>query len=925
MDPILRTKLYIPAVHPDRIFRSQLICKLNQDLWSVRNEIFLRRLTLIAAPAGYGKSTLLHEWVNHLDLPVAWITFDDSDSHPDRFLQYIVASLQTIQPGLGQSGLSALLSSSTPISHELISNFIISLINDLAEVKHPFLLVFDDYHTLQNKDIHLAVVQMLEHMPQTLSLVIATRSMPMLPLSRLRSRRQMAEIRANDLKFSEDEASDYFRKTMQLDLKDDEVRELTEITEGWVTGLQLAGLALQGVDDRASYIHRFNGRERFIIDYLFEEVFARQSEPIQNFLLRTSILERLSGSICDAITINQDGNESFLSTDTQASQSILEYLENANLFLVSLDDERTHYRYNHLFADLLRHRLRHNFPDMLPVLHARAAMWFELHENPHEAFSHWIAAGNEMKAAQIIEKYGYHYFERADFPPLSNWLEQLTPELIKSFPWLCIFNSWGLIFTGCYDEADIYLTSAEKKIGAISEESPAEQREQFGHVAAARAFLATRSQNAEEITYYSDLAMKYVSTDKRALRSYIAFFVGTGRYKRNQYSLAQSAWREAARLGLEAGNNMMAVNGLVTLGEQHRIQGKLHESLRVFEEAEKLAMDERGIALPVSAEIYVSRARLHYEWNDFEAAETYLAEAAKLMKFYPGFDLKVEYNIGLSDLRIAQGNLADAASLIHEIEASGRQPFYKAAAAFLACRINYYLMIGDVEEVRQIINQHEWNPEEKNIFAWAEAFIAYARWFIFENDYDSADDLLEVCRQKLENYGLWAPAIKVLIIQACISQRSGKDALAQKQIQRALTLAEPESFMRTFINEDEEVKNLIIAARSVFAQIGNADQKNLRIISYIDRLNGGAFTDICETIEKPKLELDSMSDLIVPLTERELEILQLIENGFSNKEIAEKLFVTIGTVKTHTSNIYRKLDVPGRTKALAKARELNLI
>ncbi len=928
MDPILTTKLHIPAAHPGCILRPQLTQKLGQGLWHVQNELFLRRLTLIAAPAGYGKSTLLYEWVRHLDLPVAWVTFDDADNHLGRFLQYVTASLQTIQPDVGRLDLGGLQSSGEAVSSELISNLVIALVNDLANIRRPFLLVFDDYHTLQDRGIHQVVTLLLEHLPQNLSLVIATRADPPLPLSRLRARRQMTEVRANDLRFSDSEAQRFFQEVMKLALQDDEVAALTGITEGWVAGLQMAALALQGRPDSAGFIRTFSGRERFVIDYLFEEVLSRQRESVQNFLVQTSILERLSGPLCDAVW---EGSLQEGASCAQAGQSILEYLESANLFLVPLDDERQYYRYHHLFSDLLRHRLQRSFPALVPGLHARAAAWFEAQGSAPEAFEHWIAAGNYARAAQVVVRYGYSYFERADFQLLSGWLQHIPPELIQSQPWLCIFHSWGLIFTGRYGEADLYLRAAEKELGPISAMSPADRCEQYGHVAASRAFLASRSQDAEGIIHYAGLALQYVSADKRALRTYVAFFLGTGRYKKDQYTLAQESWREAARLGKEAGNVMIAVNSLVTLAELNRIQGKLHESLGVCEEAARLALDERGRPLPVAAEMYVGRARLYYEWNDFASAGADFAEAAKLMKLYLGFDLKVEYNAWLAGLHLAAGSPALAADLIHEIEASDRQPFYKSAAAFLAWRINYYLALGDLAMVKQILSQQDWNLEDKNIFAWADAFIAYARVLVEQKEFQRAADLLEACRIRLERCELWAPALKALIVQARIAHRQGEPVLARERIRRALTLAEAEGFVRVFVDEGEEVKDLIAGERSALAAMDAAGEEKLRRVSYMDRLLAAFPSAARQDAVSPPPSVPTPpvwgadAGLVEALTGREMEVLRLIADGFSNKEIAERLVVTVGTVKTHTSNIYRKLDVVGRTRALARARELNLI
>ncbi|MBN1260539.1 MAG: LuxR family transcriptional regulator, partial [Anaerolineae bacterium] len=699
--PLLQAKLHIPSVRTELVSRPRLIERLNAGLG--------RKLTLLSAPAGFGKTTLASEWIALCGRPVAWLSLDKGDNHPARFLTYLIAALQTIAPAMGARALAVLHSPQPPPTESILT----ALLNEMMTVAPSFVLVLDDYHVIEDPTIGAALTFLLDHLPPPMHLVIATRENPALPLARYRVRGELTEVRAADLRFTPEEAAEFLNQVMGLDLSAEDIAALETRTEGWIAGLQLAALALQGAaalpghKAASIFIESFTGSHHFVLDYLVGEVLHQQTESVQTFLLHTSILERLTASLCEAVWMNPEAAEVALppAPSPLASQSILEYLEGANLFLAPLDNERRYYRYHHLFSDMLRHRLRRTYPARLPHLHARAAAWFEAQGDASEAFEHWIAAGDHQKAAQVVEKYGYQHFEKADFQQLAAWLQQIPPELIQARPWLCIFHSWGLIFTGQYEAAARHLTLAEQTLGPISESSDPEDRDQYGHVAASRAFLASRSQDGEGIIHYGSLASKYVAPAKRAMRGYIAFFLGTGRYKEDQYSQAQASWREAARLNKEAGNLLIAVNSLVALAELHRIQGKLHASWRVCQETAGLAIDAWDNPLPVAAEVYVARARLHYEWNDFESAEADFARAATLMEQYPSFDLKVEYNTWLSILRLAQGDPESAAALIHEIEASDRQSFYKSAAAFLACRLNYYLAVGDLARVNQILSQ----------------------------------------------------------------------------------------------------------------------------------------------------------------------------------------------------------------------------
>jgi LuxR family maltose regulon positive regulatory protein len=472
MDPILTTKLHIPPAHPNRISRSHLIQKLDEDLWQIKGERFFRRLTLIAAPAGYGKSTLLYEWVHHLEVPVAWISFEESDNDPVRFFQYLIASLQTIQPGIGETYLSMLKSQQSSITSGVVASVMASLVNEIFAIPQPFLLVFDDYHTLQDPEIHQSVKLLLDHLPENLSLVIATRADPPLSLSRLRARRQMFEVRSSDLRFSENEADTFLRQVMQLDLQNPDVHTLTGYTEGWIAGLQMAALALQGRGDTASYIRNFSGRERFVIDYLFEEVLSRQPEGIQTFLVQSSILERMTGTLCDAILRYQGAEDPAVPIksrpDPQSGQQILEYLERANLFIVPLDHQREWFRYHHLFADLLRHHLRSiQSAEYIAGLYEQASTWCEQHGLVDEAMDYAALSGNQEQLAKLVELSGNTLVLTGQVAKRARLIRLFTNETLHANPGLCIECAWSEILarqSPDLRQAEVYLQMAEQTV-----------------------------------------------------------------------------------------------------------------------------------------------------------------------------------------------------------------------------------------------------------------------------------------------------------------------------------------------------------------------------------------------------------------------------------------------------------------------------
>jgi len=593
---------------------------------------------------------------------------------------------------------------------------------------------------------------------------------------------------------------------------------------------------------------------------------------------------------------------------------------------VPLDNERQYYRYHHLFSDLLKHHLFCSSPDLLPQLHARAAQWFEGKGQVQEAFDHWIAAKDYQRASNLVKKNGYQLIALGNFHQLLAWLERIPESLIYSQPWLCAFYSWALLFTGRYSEVERFLTSAEKTLAPLLDQADPVLLEPYGHIAAVRGYTAFHSQDEAGAIHYADLAMKYVAADDLIVKSMISFIYCAVESKPNQYASMLAGLTEVARLGKQAGNIFTAVNTLCILAELMRMQGKLHDAFEIYREAAGLAVDNLGRVVPIIASMYVGRARLHYEWDDFQAAEADILSATKIFKWYPAFDLMAENNILLAKLRIAQGDIIAAEQLIREIKQSGKQAYYRARVALLASEITLCIAKGDLMQLAQLIDQQDWSVGDKNLSAWGEMFIARAQVFIAHKEFDRAYHLLEEYRTKFASSGLWTHALKALVVQACTLELQGEYASAEDQMQQALSIAEPEGFIRIFVDAGVPAKSLVARCRSSMIE-GKKRGKEVsaHILAYVDRLLSMFPSVDNEKSSKPRRKEIPCPDLIDPLTERELEVLQLIADGFSNKEIAEKLVVTVGTVKTHTSNIYRKLDVLGRTKALAKAHQFNLV
>jgi len=906
-----------------------LIERLDEGLWHAKGERFVRRLTLVAAPAGYGKTTLLCEWIGHLKVPSAWITFDESDDNLASFLHYLVASLQTIQPALGETVLAVFQSPQFPTTQLSIPDVMAALVNEIAALPRPLILVLDDYHTLEEQAIHQAVMFLLEHMPENLSLVIATRADPPLLLSRIRARRQLVEVRSEDLRFSEFEAATFLRQVMHLDVQDREVGVLTERTEGWIAGLQMAALALQGQGDIAGFVQDFSGRQRLVIDYLFEEVLRRQAEPIRAFLIQTSVLDRMTGPLCEAVLGKQESGEPglpFSSLAPGSGQQVLEYLERANLFVVPLDNERCWYRYHQLFADLLRHRLRRSFPDLIPHLHLRAAEWLESQGSISDALGHLIEAKDFGHAARLVEEFGWAFLTQGRFQQMLVWLEKIPEELIHAHLWLCIFHSWGLLDAGETSKGQLVLTAAENALSSMPTPADPNTATQMAHIAALRAYLAALYQDVTGITNHAHRALQLLPAAEGSMRGFLGYLLGCGRLLSDDFGLAEEAFTTAASRGEEAGNKLIAVYALCVLARLCHARGEPHRALDIYAHATNLAADERGLALPVGAQIDVGKAGLYYEWNDLKAADEGLTAARKIGKLYANSDLTFLCAIGLSRVRLAQGDLQGAKELLQEVEQDERLTAVAPDGVLLTYQMTLYQAIGDLAKVSRLAKQHEWKPDDTCLWRWGPAFIAYARFLIAQGESQQAYDLLETCLTRLRACGLQLLAIKALVVQASILGAQGKPSLAQAKLELALSQTEEEGLVRTFVDEGEAVRSLLASYRAQLAQESKAaNHSDIRLLAYVDRLLSAFPTPASEKTKPSSAAGVTPSVLVEPLTARELEVLQLIAAGLSNEEIANRLVVTVGTVKAHSSAIYRKLDVPGRTRAVAIARELHII
>jgi LuxR family transcriptional regulator, maltose regulon positive regulatory protein len=906
LPPILATKLYIPPLQPTVVRRPRLIERLNEGLH--------RKLTMISAPAGFGKTTLVSEWIAGCRRPVAWLSLDGGDNDPIRFLTYLVAALQTLvlpaQSGTDGSeaegraaqigaGVLAGLQTPQPLSTEAI---LIALLNDIAAVSDHFILILDDYHSIEAKSVDQALTFLLEHLPPQMHLVIATREDPILPLARLRARGQLTELRAADLRFTPTEVAEFLNQMMGLNLSADDIAALETRTEGWIAGLQLAALSMQGVSDAAGFITSFTGSHRFVLDYLVEEVLHRQPEHIQLFLLHTSILERLCGPLCEAI----------LGEPAPSGQATLEYLERANLFIVTLDNERRWYRYHHLFAELLRQRLHQSLTaptadieNGVNVLHLRASQWYEEHGLELEAFHHAAAARDIDRAVRLIESKGMPSHFRGVANAILDWLASLPNAIKDARPVLWVKSATFALVAGQTTGVEERLQTAEKALQYS--ERDAATRNLIGQIAAARATLALTRYQADEIIVQARRALEYLPPENLAFRFTALWALGVAHSLQGERAAALQADTEALAISEVSGEIFSIILANSALGEIQELNNQLHAAAASYRRILQLSGDH---PLPNVAEAHLGLARINYEWNDPEAAERHGQQSLQLARQYDRvIDRFVICEVLLARLKLAQGDVTSAAEMIAQTDqAVCRQNFVHRLPEVAAVQVLVLLRQGKLAEAERVAQTHTLP-------------LSQVRVLLAQGNPSAALAILDPLRQQMEIKGWHDERLKIMILQTLAFQAQGETENALTVLHEALTLAEPEGFIRSFVDEGEPMRLLIADWRLQIARLVPGHERTLNV--YAGKLLA-AFPQPDASSQSQISNLKSQM-LLDPLSERELEVLRLIAQGLSNQAIGERLFLALDTIKGHNRKIFDKLNVKSRTEAVARARELGLL
>lgn len=877
--PILVTKLNIPPLRPQIVFRPRLIERLNEGQQG--------KLTLISAPAGFGKTTLVSEWVAGCNRPTAWLSLDKRDNDPVSFLTYFIVALQTITADFGKAVLGT-LQSPQPLTPESI---LTTLLNEINTIPDNFTLVLDDYHVIDTKPVNQALTFLLRHLPAQMHLTIATREDPDLPLARLRARKQLNELRAVDLRFTFAEAAGFLNRVMGLDLSAENIAVLETRTEGWIAGLQLAAISLRGHKDSTGFIKSFTGTHHFVLDYLLEEVLQQQPENIQNFLLGTSILERLCSPLCEAVLLDS----------SVSGPETLKYLEHANLFIIPLDNERHWYRYHHLFADLLRQRLHHSLGqngEDVAELHKRASRWYEDNGLEVEAFHHAVAANDIENAARLIEGNGMPLHFQGTVMPVINWLESLPKTVLNARPSLWVIYASALLFVG-------QMTGVEQKVQAaetVLQGAEPDDRTQdlLGHIAAIRATLAVSQNQVETIIVQSRRALKYLHPDNLAVRTATTWTLGYAYELQGDRTAASRAYREAISNSQAIGHIIINIAASIGLGGLQEAENQLYLAAETYRHVLEL-VDEQIV--PVACEAHLGLARLFYQWNDLDAAQQHREQSIQLARKLENTDRFVACEVFLARLKLAQGDvagataiLAKAAQLVHQ------HNFVYQIPEVVAVQVLTMLHIGDIEKAAQLAEDHDLP-------------ISQARVCLAQGDTSTALELLASVYQEMEAKGWHDERLKIMVLQSIARYMHGEKERAIKILIDALILAEPGGFIRLFVDEDPLIAELLQEA----VMQGTMQDYINKLLHTLKIENQNR---IDQTSQSSPPGYQSPVD---PLSQRELEILELIAQGLSNSEIGERLFLALDTVKGHNRNIFSKLQVKRRTAAVARARELGLI
>jgi LuxR family transcriptional regulator, maltose regulon positive regulatory protein len=926
--PLLQTKLYIPRRHSSALVaRPRLFAQVAAGLAA--------RLLLVSAPTGFGKSTLLSGWIAQSaaqlapDSPkFAWLSLDEADDDPTRFWSYVVAALQTVYPTLGASVVALLQAPEAPPAESLL----ILLINELLEYRDRLVLVLDDYHLIQNDAIQRALTFLIDHQPPSFHLALLTRSDPPLPLARWRAHGQMAEIRAADLRCTLAETTAFLNEQMELDLPMPAVSTLEQRTEGWIAGLQLAALSLQGREDRVEFVEAFSGSHRHVLSFLVEEVLNRCSPATLSFLLQSSILDQLCGPLCDTLIDDQQVASRAQDDSTRPhAQAMLDQLLQANLFLIPLDDTGTWYRYHHLFVQVLRVRLQVAVGAQ-PVfaLHSRASVWYEENGLLDDAMRHALALPDLARAVELVERYATKLLMQSELMVLRKWMAHLPGALVSTRPRLALAQGWVLDMIGQLDAADEMLNLPALQSSDLPDDLA-------GELALVRADIANSRHEPIALTW-AQQALDLLPPHREDLRVIARIEIGLAHMRRGELAAASQTLHEVVAVAESVQNRFVALDALAAFCSIQVRQGQLFQALQTCEQALRMVARWDGSPPPATGMIYVSLGEIRTEWNELDEATQALTHGLRLLQGTIE-KMPVAHGYGaLARIQQAQGNPAGALASLASAEAWFAQLDITETPALVWLarrRTRLWLRQGNLAAALHWADAStppfETEPACDHLLTLVRLYLAQYRRTPDHALPSQIDALLAaVCaRAETDGWPLYLLEGQLLRALSAHAQNHLPDAFAA--LTTALTLAESGGYLRLFWDEGEPMRLLMLDFGFWIAR-QPANENQARLSAYADRLLAAFAThrllDQQTALATPPTIQNSKSkiqNLVEPLSSRELEVLHLIAAGLSNQEIAARLVVTVGTVKSHVNHLFGKLAVISRTQAVARARELGLL
>jgi LuxR family transcriptional regulator, maltose regulon positive regulatory protein len=895
---MLLTKLHIPPAGNNIVHRAELFEKLNTGL--------NRKLVLVSAPAGFGKTTIVSDWISLNMIPAAWLSLDIGDNDPAVFLSYMISGIQSIHKDFGENALKLLNSPNAP-SCESIAGL---LINELLNINQNFLLVLDDFHLIKSNEILKLVTYLLEHIPGNIHVVILTRSDPTLAVSRLRSQHQLTELRSSDLSFSANDISILFNKKLKLGLSIDDVYSLEAKTEGWIAGLQLTALSMQGREDVSCFIKDLKGDNRYIMDYLMEEVLKIQTDEIKEFLLQTSIMEQMSAPLCNAVLNRTD------------SQVILETLEKNNMFIIPLNDERNWYRYHHLFADLLKQRLLLQSDSQLEILHKKTCSWFEQNGMYEFALKNALIIKNYEKSIQILGDIVENMWANGLHTSILNFCDLIPDHLVKKNPTLCLYFSWILITTGQVQKAGPFLASAENITKEIindphsSEDEVNSNNKLFCKICVAFAYMNTFTMSSEKVLYYAQSATKFLSEDDSLWLGWNWYSVGMAEMSKGNIKEGSIALQNSLKYSKRSNNLYLISEIAYEIAYHEQRHGHYKESYKHCTDLLKY-MKESGYSEIAKAEwtytgLITMMSVIQCIWTDFDSAYENVLTAYNLSRNEKNIGQRIKVLLAYSYVLYARDDKTGAISRLTELEEVMKQfkVSHHVTDTYTGWMIRIFIDSDQIDKASDFVRQSGLVLNKKIGYKEEFSYINYVRLLLAQNKFNEADSMLS----DLYSLALSSNRIETLvylkIYYSLMFKMTGDRQKAIRSLIEAMELAADEDLLIYFLFDLNYTIDLLEEAYRI-----QAAGKTRIPREFIDKLK--------IAIEKKKSRQKIQQKL--ELSTRELDTLKLVAENLVNQEIADRLFVSINTVKTHLKNIYLKLDVDSRSNAIKKAIELRLI